>query len=115
MMSDITEEEWKRIREHFGDLAYECPEMQRQMLEILAMQDPDAALETATKELRADFAEGLSVRLGLAELDRGDSVAVEETIAKAKAILDRSILENYSNGLISSRPSRRGTAPPRFR
>ncbi|MDW9570220.1 hypothetical protein GOA98_24615 [Sinorhizobium meliloti] len=85
------------------------------MLETLAMQDPGAALETATKELRADFAEGLLVRLGLAELDRGDSVAVEETIAKAKAILDRSILENYSNGLISSRPSRRGTAPPRFR
>lgn len=88
MMSDITEEEWNRIREHFGDLAYECPEMHRQMLEILDMQNPDAALETATKELRADFAEGLSVRLGLAEFDRGDSVAVEETIAKAKANLE---------------------------
>jgi hypothetical protein len=49
MISDITEEEWKRIREHFGDLAYESPEMHRQMLEILAMQDPDTALETATK------------------------------------------------------------------
>ncbi|MET4687729.1 hypothetical protein [Sinorhizobium fredii] len=88
-MSDITEEGWQRIRRHFGDLAYEHPEVHRQMLEILDMRDPDAALETATKELRADFAEGLSVRLGLAELDRGDSVAVEETIAKAKAILDR--------------------------
>ncbi|MBB2868599.1 UNVERIFIED_ORG: hypothetical protein GGI63_005243 [Rhizobium esperanzae] len=63
MMSDITEEEWNRIREHFGDLAYECPEMHRQMLEILDMQDPDAALEMATKEVRADFAEGLSVRI----------------------------------------------------
>lgn len=89
MMSDTTEEEWNRIREHFGDLAYECPEMHRQMLEILDTQDPDAALEMATKEMRADFAESLSVRIGFAELDRGDSVAVEETIAKAKAILDR--------------------------
>lgn len=52
------------------------------------MQDPDAALKVATKELRAGFAEGLAVRIGLAELDRGDSVAVENTIAKAKAILD---------------------------
>ena len=48
-MPDITEEEWTRIREHFGDLAYECPEMRRQKLEILDMRDPDAAVVKATQ------------------------------------------------------------------
>lgn len=86
-MSDITEEEWKRIREHYGDLAYEHPELHRMMLELLDTDDLDKTLEAATKEMRADLAEGLGVRLGLGELDRGDSVAVEDTISKAKAIL----------------------------
>ncbi|MDQ0318968.1 hypothetical protein QO002_001106 [Pararhizobium capsulatum DSM 1112] len=39
--------------------------------------------------MRANFAKGLAVRLGLSERDHDESVAVEETIAKAKAILDR--------------------------
>ncbi|MBP2235342.1 hypothetical protein J2Z31_001834 [Sinorhizobium kostiense] len=43
-MSDITDEQWQRIREHYGDLAYEHPEMHRMMLEILNMRAPDAAI-----------------------------------------------------------------------
>lgn len=46
MTSDITEEEWQRIRRHFGDVAYECPEMHRKMLEILDVQDDDVPPES---------------------------------------------------------------------
>lgn len=53
--SDITDEEWQRIRRHFGDLAYEHPEMHRMMLDLLDMNDLDKALETATDELRTNF------------------------------------------------------------
>ncbi|MCZ7885394.1 hypothetical protein [Agrobacterium salinitolerans] len=88
-MTELTEEQWQRVRRHFGDLAYEHPELHTVMLELLDANDLDGALEKATRSMRADFAEGLAARLGLSELDRGDSVAVEETIAKAKAILDR--------------------------
>lgn len=89
MMSDISKEDWERIRQHFGDLAYEHPELHSVMLDLLGAKDLDVALEKATKEMRADFAERLAIRLGLSELDRSDLVSVEETIAKAKAILDR--------------------------
>lgn len=89
MMSDISQNDWERIRQHFGDLAYEHPELHTVMLQLLDANDLDGALEKATRSMLADFAEGLAVRLGLSELDRNDSVSVEETIAKAKAILDR--------------------------
>lgn len=54
-MSDISEKEWQRIRMHFGDLAYEHVEMHKMMLELLAADDPDKALKTATDELRTNF------------------------------------------------------------
>ncbi|TCA08590.1 hypothetical protein [Rhizobium leguminosarum] len=60
MTSDITEEQWQRLRVHFGDLAYEHPELHRAMLDLLDAKDLDGA-ERATKEMRADFAEGLAV------------------------------------------------------
>lgn len=39
-MSDISEKEWQRIRQHFGDLAYEHPEMHKMMLELLSTDSP---------------------------------------------------------------------------
>jgi hypothetical protein len=89
MTSDITEEEWQRIRAHYGDLAFEHPEMHRMMLNLIDAKEIDGALEKATKELRADCAEGPSARLGLSEQYRGDSMSVEDMIARAKSILDR--------------------------
>jgi len=50
-MSDLSEKEWQRIRQHFGDLAYEHAEMHKMMLELLSTDDLDKALETATDEL----------------------------------------------------------------
>lgn len=35
MTSDITDEQWQRLRVHYGDLAYEHPEMHKVMLDIL--------------------------------------------------------------------------------
>lgn len=46
-MSDISKEDWERVRQHFGDLAYEHPELHAVMLELL-----DAALEKATRSRR---------------------------------------------------------------
>ncbi len=89
MMSDISQQDWDRIRRQYGDLAYEHPELHTIMLELLDAKDLDGALEKATRSMRANFAESLAARLGLSELNRDDSVSVEETIAKAKAILDR--------------------------
>lgn len=54
-MSDISRMEWQRIRQHFGDLAYEHAEMHKMMLEILFTDDIDKALETARDELRTKF------------------------------------------------------------
>lgn len=84
-MSDISKEDWQRIRQFFGDLAYEHPELHEVMLELLDAKDLDTALVKATEELRANFAENLAARLGLSERDRGDSIFVEKTIAKAKS------------------------------
>lgn len=34
-MSELTEEQWHRIRRHFGDVVYEHPELHVAMLEIV--------------------------------------------------------------------------------
>lgn len=34
-MNQLTDEQWQRIRRHFGDVAYEHPEMADVMLEIV--------------------------------------------------------------------------------
>ncbi|MEY9830788.1 hypothetical protein [Sinorhizobium fredii] len=82
MTSDTAEKEWQRIREHYGDLAYEHPEMHRMMLDLLDTDDLDKALETATDELRTNFkrsvlgayADGrLSQRQAIDALDLRDS------------------------------------------
>ena len=44
-MTDLTDEKWQRLRVHFGDLAYEHPEMHSMMLDLLDANDLDAALE----------------------------------------------------------------------
>lgn len=81
-MSDISEKEWQRIRKHSGDLAYEHAEMHKMMLELLAADDLDKALKTATDELRTNFkrsvlgayADGrLSQRQAIDALDLRDS------------------------------------------
>lgn len=41
-MSDITDEEWQLLREHYGDLAYEEPHNHRRYLEaIREVQDKE--------------------------------------------------------------------------
>lgn len=40
MITDISAEDWQRIRQHFGDLAYEHPELHHAMLEILEAEGP---------------------------------------------------------------------------
>lgn len=40
MMTDISEGDWQRIRQHYGDLAYEHPEMHPVMLELLERDGP---------------------------------------------------------------------------
>ncbi|TAZ73816.1 hypothetical protein ELH70_14700 [Rhizobium ruizarguesonis] len=84
---DITDEQWLRIRSRFGDLAYEHPEMHHIMLELLDTTDIEVALEKPPKRCvrtsRRVWPNGW-----VAELDRGDSVSVEATIKRAKAILD---------------------------
>lgn len=39
--SKITDEQWQRLPTHFGDMAYEHPEMRHEMLEILDRQKAD--------------------------------------------------------------------------
>ncbi len=39
----MSEEDWQRIRRHYGDLAYEHPELHAVMLEILNTNDPPDA------------------------------------------------------------------------
>ena len=34
-MNEMTDEQWQRIRRHFGDVAYEHPELHVAMLEII--------------------------------------------------------------------------------
>lgn len=34
-MNELTEEQWQRVRRHFGDVAYEHPELHKAMLEII--------------------------------------------------------------------------------
>jgi len=34
-MNDLTDEQWQRIRRHFGDVAYEYPDMLQAMLAII--------------------------------------------------------------------------------
>ncbi|MDX0534358.1 hypothetical protein GOC55_12945 [Sinorhizobium medicae] len=51
-MSDISKEDWERVRQHFGDLAYEHPELHAVMLELLDANDLDGALEKATRSRR---------------------------------------------------------------
>ncbi|PDT81813.1 hypothetical protein [Sinorhizobium sp. BJ1] len=81
-MSDLSEKDWQRIRQHFGDLAYEHAEMHKMMLELLSTDDLDKALETATDELRTSlkrsvlgaYADGrLSQRQAIDALDLRDS------------------------------------------
>ncbi|WP_331373354.1 hypothetical protein [Sinorhizobium chiapasense] len=52
-MSDISEKEWQRIRQHYGDLAYEHPEMHSMMLDLLDTDALDKAL--GTDEPRTNF------------------------------------------------------------
>ena len=40
-MTDISAEDWERIRMHFGNLCYEHPELHAVMLDILGSKDPD--------------------------------------------------------------------------
>jgi hypothetical protein len=88
-MTDLTDEKWQRLRVHFGDLAYEHPEMHSKMLDLLHASDLDAALEK--QQMRGASASprvwpSASRSSGLA---RDGGVSVEAPIATARAILNR--------------------------
>ena len=51
-MTELTEEQWQRVRRHFGDVAYEHPELHAVMLDLLDANDLDGALERATRSKR---------------------------------------------------------------
>ncbi|MGJ7040871.1 hypothetical protein J2Y63_004139 [Shinella sp. BE166] len=66
----ITDREWELLKRHYGDLAYEEP-------------------HNHARYLAAIRAEQKNVAEGLGELDRGESVDVDDVVEKALAILDR--------------------------
>ena len=51
MMSDISQKDWERIRRHYGDLAYEHPELHKTMLRMLDRDDSVPAVETIAKAM----------------------------------------------------------------
>lgn len=69
-MSDITDAEWEMLKRHYGDLAYEEP-------------------HNHTRYLAAIRAEQKNVAEALGELDRGESVDIDDVVEKALVILDR--------------------------
>lgn len=85
-MSDITDEEWQLLKEHFGDLAYEEPHNhERYLVTIRGLQQVQAGEVEDIDDVIAD----VDAIIGLGELDRGESVDLDDVGTKAKAIVDQ--------------------------